>query len=143
MAEPRRQEIESDDRRRGPRDLVTRLAESTGVSATLRAARVQAGLELADVAGALRIQYRYLEAIEDGRFEDLPGPTYAIGFVRAYGEFLGLDGKELIRRFKDEVSGLARRQALVFPEPLQEGRFPGGAVLLVALLLAAAVYGSW
>jgi len=104
---------------------VTRLAESTGVSATLRAARVQAGLELADVAGALRIQYRYLEAIEDGRFEDLPGPTYAIGFVRAYGEFLGLDGKELIRRFKDEVSGLARRQALVFPEPLR----PSSAVV--------------
>jgi len=143
MAEPKRQDLEGDDRRRSARGPGDRYAEAGGVAALLRATRLQAGFDLVDVAGALRIQARYLEAIEDGRFEDLPGPTYAIGFVRAYAEFLRLDGKQIIRKFKDEARGLSRRQALVFPEPLQEGRFPGGVVLLVALLLAAAIYGGW
>jgi len=143
MAEPKRQDLELDERRRSARGPGGRYAEAGGVAALLRAARLQAGFDLVDVAGALHIQARYLEAIEDGRFEDLPGPAYAIGFVRAYAEFLRLDGKQIIRQFKDEARGLSRRQALVFPEPLQEGRFPGGVVLLVALLLATAIYGGW
>jgi cytoskeletal protein RodZ len=96
-----------------------------------------------DAADSLRIQARYLQAIEDGRFHDLPGPTYALGFVRAYADFLDLDGKEIVRQFKEEGQGVSRRQALVFPEPVQEGRFPGGTVLLMALVLAGAVYGGW
>ncbi len=143
MAEPKRQDLEVDDRRGSARGPGGGYAEAGGVAAALRAARLQAGFDLFDVAGALRIHARYLEAIEDGRFEDLPGPTYAIGFVRAYAEFLRLDGKQIIRQFKDEGRGLSRRQSLVFPEPLQEGRFPGGVALLVALLLAAAIYGGW
>ncbi|HUI16103.1 MAG TPA: RodZ domain-containing protein [Alphaproteobacteria bacterium] len=143
MAEPKRQDLESDHRGRSGRDGGGRYAGADGVAATLRAARLALGLDLAQVAGALCIQFRYLEAIEDGRFEDLPGPTYALGFVRAYAEFLRLDGRSIIGKFKDEVRGLSRRQALVFPEPLQEGRFPGGVVLLVALLFAAGIYGGW
>ena len=143
MAEPKRQDFESDDGGRGGREGGGRYAAAAGVAATLRAARLAARLDLAEVAEALRIQFRYLEAIEDGRFEDLPGPTYALGFVRAYAEYLRLDGKLIIRKFKDEVRGLSRRQTLVFPEPLQEGRFPGGIVLLVAVLLAAGIYGGW
>jgi len=140
MAEPKRQDLEGEG---VGREAGSRFAAAVGVAATLRTARIATGLDLAQVADALRIQYRYLEAIEAGRFEDLPGPAYALGFVRAYAEFLRLDGKLIIRKFKDEVRGLSRRQALVFPEPLQEGRFPGGVVLLVAVLFAAGVYGGW
>ncbi len=143
MAEPKRQHIGIEDRLAAARDPGPRFREPGGVAAVLHGARLQAGLGLEDVAATLRIQHRYLQAIEDGRFQDLPGPTYALGFVRAYAEFLQLDVKEVIRRFKDEARGLSHRQALVFPEPLQEGRFPGGAVLMVAIVLAAAVYGGW
>jgi cytoskeletal protein RodZ len=48
------------------------------------------GLDLADCAAATRIRERYLIAIEDGRFESLPGPAYVSGFVRAYAAHLGI-----------------------------------------------------
>ncbi|MFP3345109.1 helix-turn-helix domain-containing protein, partial [Halomonas sp. SIMBA_159] len=87
------------------------------------------------VATTLRIRLRYLEAIEDGRFDDLPGSVYAVGFIRTYAEFLNLDTEEMVRRFKDEVAGLDRQTELNFPAPAAESRVPGGAVLLIAAVL--------
>jgi cytoskeleton protein RodZ len=143
MAEPKRQNLKVVDDGKMSREPDLSASDPSGVAAVLRAARLRAGVDLRDVAEALRIRYPYLQAIEDGRFADLPGPTYALGFVRAYADFLELDGKEIVRQFKDEGQGLSRRQTLVFPEPLQEGRFPGATVLLFAVVVAAAVYGGW
>ncbi|HJO68942.1 MAG TPA: helix-turn-helix domain-containing protein, partial [Rhodospirillales bacterium] len=77
-----------------------------GVGALLRASRLRVGEDLRDVAANLCIRYLYLEAIEEGRYADLPGPTYAIGFVRAYAEHIGLDSDEVVRRFKQEIAGV-------------------------------------
>ena len=121
----------------------TETGEIGGVSTMLHTARMRAGIELGDVAERLRIRFAYLEAIEEGRFSDLPGPTYALGFVRAYADFLELDGREIVRQFKEEGQGLSRRQELVFPEPIQEGRFPGTQLVIAALVLAGLVYGGW
>ncbi|MHB1217875.1 MAG: helix-turn-helix domain-containing protein [Alphaproteobacteria bacterium] len=106
-------------------------------------ARKRKGLSVADVAGALRIRQVYLEAIEQGRLSDLPGAAYALGFVRTYAEYLGLDGNEIVRRFKDEADELGRKTELVFPLPLSEGRFPGRIVILVSIGLALFIYGVW
>ncbi len=62
------------------------------VSDTLRLARLEHGQDLRTVAQVLRIRHTYLEAIEKGDFEHLPGTAYAIGFLRTYAEFLGLEG---------------------------------------------------
>jgi cytoskeleton protein RodZ len=85
----------------------------------------------------------YLKAIEEGRFGDLPGPTYAVGFVRAYAEHLGLDSDEVIRRFKDEVSGIDGTAELHFPSPRSEGGTPKWAVLFGGALFALLSYGVW
>jgi cytoskeleton protein RodZ len=114
-----------------------------GVGSLLRATRVRVGEDIQDVSSVLRIRRTYLEAIEDGRFADLPGLTYAIGFVRTYAEHLGLDGDEVVRRFKAEAQGIGATNDLVFPSPVQEGRIPGGAVLFIAMLLAVGAYGGW
>lgn len=114
-----------------------------GVGSLLRATRLRVGEDVQEVAAALRIRRAYLEAIEDGRFNDLPGVTYAIGFVRTYAEHLGLDGDEVVRRFKAEAQGIGANHELVFPSPVQEGRVPGGAILFIALLLAVGAYGGW
>ncbi|MGE0256841.1 MAG: RodZ domain-containing protein [Alphaproteobacteria bacterium] len=113
------------------------------VGLVLREARLNGGHELGQVATALRIRHAYLAAIEDGRFDALPGPTYAVGFVRSYAEYLGLRPDVLVERFKAEVDGVRARQALDFPTPMPEGRFPGGAMLTVGAILAAAVFGGW
>ena len=91
------------------------------VAQLLRRTREHYEQSLRDVAGGLRIRYVYLQAIEEGRYDDLPGPTYAIGFIRTYAEYLGLDSEETVRRFKEEVDNFDRQTGLVFPTPVPEG----------------------
>lgn len=113
------------------------------VSDTLRETRESLGYDLREVATMLRIRYPYLQAIEAGRFEDLPGTTYAAGFLRSYAECLGLDPDTILTRYKDEAAGRTRSQQLYFPTPVPEGRIPGGTVLLGTMVLAGIVYGGW
>jgi cytoskeleton protein RodZ len=143
MVEPKGQKPKAADEHRAGRASAAPTPAESGVATSLRSARLAAGIDLHEAADSLRIRYPYLEAIEAGRFGDLPGPTYALGFVRAYAEYLGLDGKQMVRQFKEEGQAVSRRLTLIFPEPLQEGRFPGGAVLFIAVVFAAAVYGGW
>ncbi len=110
------------------------------VLAHMRAAR---GLELADVANHLRIREPFLAAIESGDLSRLPGPTYAIGFIRSYANFLDLNGEEAVRLFKNERDGEGGKAELVFPEPVAESRIPKGAILFLSVLLAATAYGGW
>src|SRR5713226_8028462 len=62
-----------------------------GVS--LKEARLRGSLELEQVEEQTRISRRYLRALEDERFELLPGDAYAKAFLRSYADFLGLDAK--------------------------------------------------
>lgn len=117
--------------------------DSAGVGALLRASRQRVGEELRDVASMLRIRYPYLEAIEEGRYSSLPGQTYAIGFVRAYAEHLGLDSEEVVRRYKAEIASRGARNDLHFPTPMGETGIPGGAIVFVGLVVAVLVYGGW
>lgn len=116
---------------------------ATGVGALLKASRLRIGDDLRHIANILKIRYVYLEAIEDGRFEDLPGHTYSMGFVRAYAEHLGLDSDEVIRRFKNQVVGDYPEPSLDFPEPIPEMGIPGGAIIFIGILVAAVAYGAW
>ena len=102
------------------------------------------GYDLDTVASELRIRRPYLEAIEEGRYNDLPGTPYAIGFVRTYADYLGLDSETSVALFKSEVSERARaKQELNFPAPKPEGRLPGFALVLISLLVVALAYGGW
>lgn len=114
-----------------------------GAGLRLAQARESAGYSLAEVAGYLRVRKNYLEAIENERYDALPGRTYAIGFVRAYAELLGLDAARLVNDFKAETTALKGRTELVFPSPPPEGRIPGGAILFVSVLVALLAYGGW
>jgi cytoskeleton protein RodZ len=109
----------------------------------LRQRREAVGLDLGQIAAVLKIKPAYLAAIEEGRLDRLPGPTYAVGFVRAYSEHLGLYSEEILRRFKLEAAGLDVKPDLSFPMPLDERSVPGGGMLLVALILAICGYGTW
>jgi len=109
----------------------------------LRQQREALGLGLNDVSAALKIKSNYLAALEAGRLDLLPGPTYAIGFLRAYADHLKLDGSEILRRFKSETTELDTKPDLAFPVPLGERSIPGGGMLLVALILALCGYGTW
>lgn len=123
---------------------LTQGAPTVGVGQSLKTARETMGKSIAEVAAQLRIREPFLQALEDGRHRDLPGGTYAIGFLRTYAEFLDLDGEEMVRRFRAEAaSDLNARSELVFPSPMSEGRIPGGAVLFLGVVAAAIAYGVW
>jgi len=113
------------------------------VGAELRAARLRLGWALPDVAQELRIRLPYLEAIEDGRVSDLPGPAYAVGFLRTYANALGLDAAEIARRFRAEAHEVNRKPELSFPAPVPERGVPAGAVILLGVLIAAGAYIGW
>jgi cytoskeleton protein RodZ len=69
------------------------------IGPALREARERRGLAFSQIEEATAIRTRYLRALEDERFGVLPGPTYAKGFLRAYAEYLGLDGQLFIDEF--------------------------------------------
>lgn len=66
-----------------------------GVGRTLRETRTRRKIDLADVEAATKIRGRYLRAIENEEWDQLPGETYARAFIRAYASHLGLDGERL------------------------------------------------
>lgn len=109
----------------------------------LRERREDLGLDLDEIGTMLRIKPAYLAALEQGRTQELPGPAYAIGFVRAYADFLGLDSEQVLARFKAEAAGVTAPPDLALPVPLGERSVPGGAVVVVALILGLCGYGVW
>lgn len=115
----------------------------SGVGALLRASRERLGEDLPDVARMLRIRYPYMEAIESGRFDKLPGATYTAGFIRAYSDHLGLDSEEIIRRYKTESADDGSKPDLSFPTPVPETGIPGGAFVFIGLVVCALAYTGW
>lgn len=116
---------------------------SPQVGALLRASRLRVGEDLREVADILCIRYLYLEAIEECRYGDLPGNTYAVGFIRSYAEHLGLDGDEVVRRYRVEQAGHKSATDLAFPTPVQDSGVPKGAIVFIGVLIALLVYGGW
>jgi cytoskeleton protein RodZ len=101
------------------------------------------GHDLRFVAETLHIRFIYLEAIEAGRYEELPGAVYVVGFIRSYADFLGLDSEEVARRCKAEIASQSVNTELVFPEPIPESSIPGGAIMLVGVVISFLAYGGW
>lgn len=69
----------------------------------LSAERKKKGLEIIDVEHATGIRAMYLLALEEGRYTTLPGDVYVKGFIRNYGNYLGLDGAHLVHLYTDSL----------------------------------------
>jgi len=120
---------------------VTNLRPTVGDE--LRMRREEAGHTTHELAEAIRIQRRFLEALEAGRLEDLPGTVYALGFLRTYAEYYGLNGDEFVTRFKEETEGYRREQDYSLPEPIEEAKVPTAAIVILAIVLAVGAYVAW
>ena len=66
------------------------------IGITLRSARVKKGLTIDQVAADTRISTRFLEALEDEAFDELPAPVYVRGFLRSYANYLHIDAQPLL-----------------------------------------------
>lgn len=114
------------------------------VGQDLRAARLRRGEDLATAARTLKIRRDHLEALEEDRLAALPGRTYAVGFVRAYAEYLGLDPLQTVERFKHEIAGRDDASKTAgFPEQSDETRLPHGWIIIAVIVLGLVAYGLY
>jgi cytoskeleton protein RodZ len=115
------------------------------IGATLREARVRNGLTLVQVAEDTKIRSKYLQALENEEFGDLPGEAYAKGFLRSYATYLGLDAQVILDEYSSRYGGAqGASQQLEGPSAL---RRPARArrsgllfVALLAVLILAVIY---
>ena len=87
------------------------------VGKILREQREAKGLTFEDVESSTSIRRSYIEAIENGKYDKLPGLVYARGFVRNYADFLGLDGDAIAAQFKEEMEPEVKEQEDITPAP--------------------------
>jgi cytoskeleton protein RodZ len=122
--------------------------------------RVEKGLSLKEAEQATKIRTRYLKGLEREDPTALPDPVYARGFLKTYANFLGLDGEQLSREFRDHRA--PRRERYLDYERPQRGEFdqpiinPGGVddaerrrisgatifTIVLAVLVLAVVIGA-
>lgn len=110
------------------------------IGATLREARQRQGLDLTQVERALKIRARQLHALEEERFDALPGDAYTRSFLRSYADFLGLDWQLYLAEYD---SRFRRGDEELSPVPVRahrpRRRLGGPRTLVVALVLAVAL----
>lgn len=70
----------------------------------LNKTRIDQDLSLEEVEANIKVQKKYLEALEEGQYNLLPGDIYAKAWLKLYGQFLGLPFQELIADYKIEKS---------------------------------------
>lgn len=110
------------------------------VGEILRRTRNHYGQDLLQVESILRIRASQLDALEKGDISQLPGRVYAIGFVRSYSEYLGLDGDKMVHLFKEQSVGRRKKPELHFPAPVSDSKIPnliiiGSCLFGIAVLL--------
>jgi len=115
------------------------------VGQDLRAARLRRGDDLASVSRALKIRKDHLEALEEDRFEQLPGRAYAIGFVRSYSDYLGIDSVQSVERFKLEIAGRGNDAlpAAALSTIEEERQLPHGWIIIAAVVVLLVGYGVY
>lgn len=114
------------------------------VGETLRRARLAKKREIRDIASYLCIRAQFLTDIEEGRDKELPGTAYAVGFVRSYAAYLGLNAADMVSRYKDELAEKTGEQSDTVScaaETQTENAAPGTKIILISLLLLAVAYG--
>ena len=107
------------------------------IGGSLREARLKRNLTPADVQKAIRIRDRYLQALEEERWELLPGDAYVKGFLRTYADHLGLDGNLYVEEYN---SRFARPDELqLVPERFARSEMRLGGVGFLRPLVAVGV----
>lgn len=113
------------------------------VGEILRRTRVHYGQSLKDAEAYLRIRASQLDALEKGEIDKLPGRAYAIGYVRTYSEYLGLDGEKMIQLFKIQSGGRTSKPDLHFPVPASESKGPNIGMIIGSMTVFILLIGVW
>jgi cytoskeletal protein RodZ len=106
----------------------------------LKDSRESLRLSVTDVAHAMHMRVHYVDAIESGNLDILPGKAYVRGYIKNYALFLGIDPTETLAAY-DALSGSVKRE-LYIPEPTVKENLPSRALMIIALS-AAIIMGGY
>lgn len=117
--------------------------ELTRVGGLLAGRRQEQNITIDDVSANLRILAEYLTAIEQGDLAKLPAPTYFIGYVRSYANYLNLPASELCQSLKNALNNNELRPEFDFIENKTMSPNGSGRIALASVLAGVLVYGGW
>jgi len=111
----------------------------------LRRQREMRDIDLREIADKTKISLRYLKAMEQDRFELLPAPLFARGFLREYAKYVGLNADEVVNYYLSAHEGAGEDEEL---ERTRDRRFSGtgssgpatrGALMVLVLIVVVAL----
>jgi len=114
----------------------------------LRQAREQKGISLEEVEQATRIRQRYLAALEEGDYDQLPTPGHIQGFLRNYAVHIGLDWKQVQELYAQEASSRHISDPGIFhPKDIvlapRRPLLKADLILALVILVVIGVIGGW
>jgi cytoskeleton protein RodZ len=121
----------------------------------LRRQREVREISLRDIAERTKISFRYLEAMEADRFDLLPAPVFAKGFLREYARYVGLSPDDVVNHYlsehhpeelagdpkEDNTKVRARTKPLDSGPPPMRRNWSGGLLLGLAGLILLVLVG--
>lgn len=118
----------------------------------LREARMNKGLSLDDIQEKTKIQKRYLQAIEDGDYNALPGRFYARAFIKEYAQAVDLDAAHLLSLLDEDTIEVDEQSTYQYTrlsrtkrnqDAKQSSIFSLLPTIIVVVLVVAIIFIAW
>ena len=127
-------------------DIKEKHDSGKAIGATLRAARLDSGMSVADISHTMRISKDVVKMLEAGETCALPSPTYVAGYIRSYGAAVGIEPKavaSLVTGYYAQLEEGAATPSYRFPLGDQRPRRSGALAASIAVLVAIVGYTGW
>jgi cytoskeletal protein RodZ len=105
----------------------------------LRERREHKGVTMQQAAEDTRIREKFLQAIESGDYQSLPGTVYTKGFLRNYAQYLGLDAEEMLALYTGERGGTDPARTFSPMRPLVKRSFIFTPTVLVPVIVLGGI----
>ena len=113
------------------------------IGADLYAARLEAGMQIQELAQLVRISRHHLANLEAGDFDLLPGATYVSGYIRTYSREVGLDSELMTQRYRALLTDCEAKPSYSFPVDSQQPQRSGAMMASIMVIFAGLGYGGW
>jgi cytoskeleton protein RodZ len=121
------------------------MASTSPFGEHLKREREMRGVSLEEVSSATRISTRFLEAIERGQWDQLPGGAFNRGFIRSASRYLGLDDDSMVAEYSLETNGNGASHAAPYAanEMPRDWRPIVALLAVILVVVAALIAGGW
>ena len=113
------------------------------VGGVLAFARRERDLDVPFVAAELRIPKAYINALENGQFDELPGVAYIPGYIRSYAKLLDIDSEPLIQAYRRSLQADDIKPKYTFPEQVLTPKMAGSMLASLLVIAGLVSYVGW